>query len=130
MAEDLLADVSRMFFLLCSTTLFETIGETLQSLVENCMKRALQIGRLDLQLEGGSLLEAVQGGFELTCVLSQATGREKRLDDANPNLLVLGFLRQTLFEVRGRLIQQIPGFLGLTGIHQRPGDLEFEPAKG
>ena len=62
-------------------------------------------------LDGGCLLEAVQGGFELTRAIRPSQPDQTRASaEVKPSLLVLGVFRQALFEVGDRLIQEIPGF--------------------
>ena len=82
-AEDLLAQASRTFLLPRSTTLSESIGETLQSLIESCKDNVFRIARLEGHLDGGCLLEAVQGVFELTRAFGQVAGLEKGLAEVD-----------------------------------------------
>ena len=89
------AQASRTFLLPRSTTLSKTIGETLQSLVETCKDSESRIARLDLDLDGGYLLEEVQGVFELSRAFGQVAGQEKGIAEVDPNLLVLRVFRQT-----------------------------------
>ena len=128
MAEDLLADVSRAFLLPRSTALSETHCEILQTLINNCEENVFRIARLEGHLNGGGFPEAVHRGFELTRLFGQKTGMEKGTDKGTPRLAVLWVSRQTSSKVRGRLIQQVQGFVGFTGNHQRQADPQFEDA--
>ena len=130
-AQDLLAQLSRMFFVPGSTALPKPIGETLKAPIESCCGESMnQFVRFHLHLDGSGLLEVVQSGFELTRAFGQTAGKKEGLSEATPSLLVLGILRQDLFQVGNRLIQEIPGFVGFTGMHQRSADLAFKHAEG